>query len=89
MYSTTHCPVCHKARRWLLEAGVPYRERDIEKDEAAAHELSQKGQAQGLPVSGVPVFEVGGRLLPGFDPAALRAAIARTGTGTPPGARAD
>lgn len=77
MYATAHCPVCQKARRFLLEAGIPYRERDIGKDEAAARELTEKGRAQGVPTTGVPVFEIGGRLLPGFDPAALQRAIAR------------
>ncbi len=75
MYATAHCPICQKARRFLLEKGVPYRERDVEKDPAAARELATKGQAQGVATSGVPVFEIGGRLLPGFDPGALQAAL--------------
>jgi glutaredoxin len=76
MYATAHCPVCQKARRWLLEQGIPYREIDLERDPAAARELAAKGQAAGVPVNGVPVFEAGGRLLSGFDPAALQRAIA-------------
>ena len=89
MYATTHCPVCHKARRWLLEQGLPYRERDIEKDPIAARELAARGAAQGVPVSGVPVFEIGGRLIPGFDPAALRAALPMGDPMAHPGAGTD
>jgi glutaredoxin len=68
MYATKHCPVCVKARRWLLDQGIPYVERDVEEDAAAAADLSAKGRAQGVPTSGVPVFEVDGKLVPGFDP---------------------
>ncbi len=71
MYATRHCPVCIKARRWLLDKKIPYVEKDIERDPEAAKELVKKGQAQGVPTSGVPVFDVRGRLLPGFDPATI------------------
>ena len=74
MYSTKHCPVCQKARRFLLAERIPFVERDVEESEAAARELAEKGRAQGVPTSGVPIFEIGGRLLPGFDEAALRQA---------------
>jgi glutaredoxin len=78
MYANRHCPVCQKARRWLLDQKIPYVEKDIQKDRAAAAELMSKGKAQGIPVSGVPVFDVGGKLIPGFDKAAIRKAIAAT-----------
>jgi glutaredoxin len=68
MYATKQCPVCKKARRWLLEQGIPYIEKDIKRDKAAAMELQKKGRAQGIPTNGVPVFEIGGKLVPGFDP---------------------
>jgi glutaredoxin len=71
MYATKQCPVCKKARRWLLEQGIPYLEKDIERDEAAAMELQKKGRAQGVPTNGVPVFDIGGKLVPGFDPKQL------------------
>jgi glutaredoxin len=75
MYATKHCPVCKTARRWLLDQGIPYVEKDLEADQAAAAELARKGQAQGVPTSGVPIFEVRGRLIPGFDQGAIRAAL--------------
>jgi glutaredoxin 3 len=71
MYATRTCPVCQKARRWLLDQGIPYVERDLDADPKAADELAGKGRAQGVPTSGVPVFEIRGRLLPGFDPATI------------------
>ncbi len=68
MYATKHCPVCIKARRWLLEQKIPYVEKDMDSDQAAAAALQQKAAAQGVPVRGVPVFDVMGRIIPGFDP---------------------
>ncbi len=77
MYATTHCPVCTNARRWLLNQKVPYVEKDIEKDPAAAAELEQKGAAQKVSVRGVPVFDVYGTLVPGFDPGTIAALLNR------------
>ena len=71
MYATKHCPVCVKARRWLLEQKIPYVEKDLETDQEAAADLQQKGAAQGIPVRGVPVFEIFGRIVPGFDPGTI------------------
>lgn len=75
MYATRHCPVCKNARRWLLDNKIPYVERDVEADERAAAELAAKGRAQGVATNGVPVFEIHGKLLPGFNPAAITQAL--------------
>lgn len=75
MYANRYCPVCQKARRWLLDQKIPYVEKDVQKDQAAAQELMAKGKAQGVPVTGVPVFDVGGKLIPGFDKGAIRKAL--------------
>ncbi len=75
MYATRHCPVCVKARRWLLEQKIPYVEKDVERDAQAAQALAQKGAAQGVSTRGVPMFEIGGRLLPGFDKGQIAAAL--------------
>ena len=77
MYATKHCPVCVKARRWLLEQKIPYVEKDLEVDQAAALELQKKGQAQGVSTAGVPMFEINGHLLPGFDPAQIVAMLVK------------
>jgi glutaredoxin len=77
MYSTTHCPVCVNARRWMLEQKIPYVEKDVEKDRQATAELQQKGAAQNVSVRGVPVFDVYGTIVPGFDPATIAALVNR------------
>jgi len=83
MYATKTCPVCKSARRWLLDQGIPYVERDVETDRAAAADLAAKGKAQGVSTSGVPIFEIRGRLLPGFDQGAIRAALSGSSAPSP------
>lgn len=84
MYSTTTCPVCVSARRWLIDQGIPFTEKDVGKDRAAAAELAAKGKAQGVPTTGVPVFDVGGMLIPGFDKDLIRKLLAAPSRGPSP-----
>lgn len=79
MYSASWCGVCRKARGFLTESGIAFIEKDIEKDPGAAQELTQKARAAGVSASGVPVFDVGGRILAGFDPDSLLRAIKKGG----------
>ncbi len=67
MYSTQHCPVCRKARRFLEAMKIPFIEKDVERDPAAAAELARKAAQAGVSAGGVPVFEYRGKMLPGFD----------------------
>lgn len=75
MYSASWCGVCTKARGFLTRNGVAFVEKDIEKDKGAAAELAQKARAAGVDASGVPVFDVGGTLMPGFDGPRLLALV--------------
>ena len=51
---------------------MPYTERDIEKDPGAGAELAAKRAKAGIKGNGVPVFDVAGRLVEGFNPETLR-----------------
>ncbi len=84
MYVTPFCPHCKKARKWLLEQQIPYREVDLEKDPEAAAALARKGQSQGVSTSGVPIFEINGRLVPGFSPEDIRRALSAPPAPPPP-----
>jgi glutaredoxin 3 len=73
MYSTQWCPVCRKARQYLVRNGISVRELDIESNRAAREELVQRtGQ------TGVPTIEIDGVLLAaGFNQdRVLRALVA-------------
>lgn len=75
MYVTPTCPVCRRARSWLARSGVSFVERDISRDEGAARELQEKARRAGVRADGVPVFDVGGQLLTGFDERRLRSLL--------------
>jgi glutaredoxin len=71
LYAASWCPACRSARQYLRENKIPFVEKDIEKDSAAAAELLQKAKAAGISASGVPVLDVKGKLMQGFDPKQL------------------
>lgn len=71
LYSTSWCGACRSAREYLTTKGIPFVEKDIEKDSAAAAELLSKAKAAGISTSGVPVLDVKGTLMQGFNPQQL------------------
>lgn len=75
LYATSWCPACRAARDYMKRHGIPFVEKDIEQDRDAAAELLQKARAQGISASGVPVLDVNGTLMQGFDPDRLNALL--------------
>jgi glutaredoxin len=75
LYGTSWCPACRAAKKWLQNNRVPFVEKDIEKDRAAAAELMAKAQRAGISTSGVPVLDVRGTLMQGFDPRRVAAVL--------------
>jgi len=67
LYSTPWCGFCKKAAKHLRQMGVAFIERDIENDSLAASELSGKLRRAGLSGAGVPVLDIGGTIVIGFD----------------------
>jgi glutaredoxin 3 len=69
VYTTPSCPHCAAAKRFLRERTVPFREVDVSRNQPAARELVRRtGQM------GVPVIDVNGRVVVGFDrPGLVRA----------------
>jgi len=72
IYSTTWCAFCKTEKQWLDKLGIPYVAKDIEQDEAANKELLEK---LGGNFQGVPVTDVAGDLVLGFDRPKLQAAM--------------
>jgi len=75
LYGTAWCGFCKKAREWLTRKGVTFTERDVETDEDAVRELAKKAEAAGFTPSGVPVLDVRGKLIQGFDPREIERAL--------------
>ncbi|TPV96570.1 MAG: hypothetical protein B7733_04045 [Myxococcales bacterium FL481] len=67
VYKTDWCGVCKQVMRYFDRKKVAYVAKDVEKDKRAAAELAAKAQAQGVPLGSVPIIDVRGELMVGFD----------------------
>lgn len=72
IYTTTFCAFCATEKQWLDHLGVPYISKNIEEDQAASEELMQK---LGGNFQGVPVTDIAGDLILGFDRPRLQASL--------------
>jgi glutaredoxin 3 len=73
VFSTSTCSWCRRAKRYLKERGVPFKEINVERDADAAREIVRKtGQ------TGVPVIKIGSRWIVGFDKEQIDRELART-----------
>jgi glutaredoxin len=75
IYGTSWCGACRAARQYLTERKIPFADKDVERDPAAARELADKASKLGVPTDRVPVIDVRGRLLLGFDRARIEALL--------------
>jgi len=70
VYSTPTCPWCKKTKEFLKEKKIAFQNIDVSSDEKARDEMFEKsGQ------SGVPVVEVGDKIIVGFNPEAIEKAL--------------
>ena len=69
MYTTAWCPDCRRAKTFLKERGVSFREVNIEEDESGEEIVMKANNGKHK----VPTFEVGGRYFAcsPFDPEQL------------------
>lgn len=70
IYSTPTCGYCKAAKRFLHERHVRFREIDVSRDARSAAAIERKTRQRG-----VPVIDVDGRLIVGFDRRRLAAAL--------------
>ncbi len=62
VYSTPTCVYCVTLKKFLEEKGVEYEEIDVSADDVAAKEMVEKSGQMG-----VPVVEIDGEVIVGFD----------------------
>ena len=62
IYTTPACPFCVMAKEYLKEKGIEFEEIDVSKNEMAAKEMVEKSGQMG-----VPVIEIDGQIVIGFD----------------------
>jgi glutaredoxin 3 len=62
IYSTPNCPYCKMAKQFLTQNNVAFEDIDVSVNQLAAQEMiSRSGQM------GVPVLDLDGRIVVGFD----------------------
>ena len=70
VYSTITCPWCHRAKEFLKEHKIKFRDINVGEDRKAADEMVRKsGQ------TGVPVIDVDGKIIVGFNEVELKKAL--------------
>lgn len=70
VYSTPTCPWCMKAKQFLKENKVEFEDIDVSQDQEAGNRMIEKsGQ------TGVPVIEIDGKIIIGFDEKKIREAL--------------
>ncbi len=70
IYTTNHCPYCKMAKEFFKMHNVKYDEINVEEDAKAAEEMIEKSGQMG-----VPVIEIDGKLIVGFDKRAIESAL--------------
>lgn len=70
IYSTPTCPWCHKTKEYLKEKGIAFTDINVAEDQAKAQEMIKKSGQMG-----VPVTDIDGTIIIGFDKPALNKAL--------------
>ena len=70
VYSTPTCPYCKQAKEFLKQNNIPFEDINVADDSAAADEMVQKSGQMG-----VPVLDVNGTIIVGFDKDAIKKAL--------------
>ena len=70
VYSTPSCPWCTVAKNYLSSKKIQFEEVDVSRNREAALEMVQKSGQRG-----VPVLDINGKIVVGFDQAAIDSLI--------------
>lgn len=70
VYSTPTCPYCLRAKQFLKDNNIDFRDIDVSSDHTAADEMIKKSGQMG-----VPVIDIDGQIIVGFDKEAMSRAL--------------
>jgi glutaredoxin 3 len=62
IYSTPTCPYCIRTKQFLKDNNIPFEDTDVSSNQGAAEEMIQKSGQMG-----VPVLDIDGEIIVGFD----------------------
>jgi glutaredoxin 3 len=66
LYGTSSCPWCHKAREFLKSNSIKFKDVNVENEKYAKEMIKKSGQ------QGVPVIDINGTIIVGFDEKAIK-----------------
>ena len=71
IYTTPTCPWCDRAKQFLIQKKIPFQEFDVNEDLKAQKEMIEKSGGMA-----VPVININGKIIVGFDKARIEKALA-------------
>lgn len=72
VYTTDSCPWCVKAKNYLKSKNIAFEELNVAEDMDARQEMVQKSRQMG-----VPVLDINGTVVIGFDKTAIDTALTK------------
>ncbi|SHE45712.1 glutaredoxin family protein [Clostridium fallax] len=72
VYTTNSCPWCLKAKNYLKSKNVAFEELNVQDDMDAREDMIKKSNQRG-----VPVLDINGTIIVGFDKNAIDNAISK------------
>ncbi|HVX58464.1 MAG TPA: glutaredoxin domain-containing protein [Candidatus Saccharimonadales bacterium] len=72
VYGADWCAFCHAAKQYFDQKGVKYTDKNVEKDPQAGLEAVNKSGQRGI-----PVIDIDGTVIIGFDRPKIDAALAK------------
>jgi glutaredoxin-like YruB-family protein len=70
VYSTNMCPWCVKAKEFLKQNNIAFEEKNVSENIESLQEMEDKSGQRG-----VPVIDINGTIIIGFDRDAIKAAL--------------
>jgi glutaredoxin 3 len=70
VYSTPTCPWCVKVKSFLKDKSIEFEDLDVSTNHEAQHEMIEKSGQMG-----VPVLDIKGKIIIGFDQEAINKAL--------------
>lgn len=70
VYSTPTCPYCKMTKAYLKEKKIEFEDIDVSANQEKAHEMIEKSGQMG-----VPVIEIDGKIITGFDKEKIEEAL--------------
>lgn len=70
VYSTNSCPWCVKAKNYLKSVNIEFEDLNVQENMIARDEMISKSKQMG-----VPVLDINGTIIVGFDKSAIDSAL--------------